>query len=73
MAFEHVNREKRERTERRERNWRPENRCCTNCSYYKSCDGEWICTLSQYTRGVIYRMPPPSIACNKVCGGYVPR
>lgn len=71
MAFKHVYESQKREQQTYERNQRPENRCCTNCSYYTHEDGEYICTCDRY-KDVIYRMPEPSIARGKVCGNYYP-
>lgn len=72
MAFRSVRQDNYRRQETRNRNSRPENRCCVNCAYYHSRDGQWVCDCDRYTQGVVYRMPPPSVAQGKVCNEFVP-
>lgn len=74
MAFKSTYNDYKRRERTYQSNQRPENACCANCSYYgRDMDaGEWVCRKSQYSQGVVYRMPEPSVARTKVCGAFVP-
>lgn len=69
MAFKQTYKDYTKRNETFKRNQEPVNRRCTNCRYYMFDNGGYICTRDQH-EGIVYRMPEPSIARNKVCSHY---
>ena len=71
MAFKSTYNDYTSRKQTIHRNQQPQNRRCTNCSYYRHEDVGYVCARESYN-GVIYRMPPPDIAHNKVCSHYYP-
>ena len=74
MAFKSTYNDHQRRERTYQSNQRPENACCANCAYYgRDLDmSEWVCRRSQYSENVVYRMPAPDIARNKVCSQFVP-